>query len=483
MEISKVLVDEEQIYQALANKLMSSQAWKDLMPTNTGSTIISLASAATTVNQHAIHVSLREAFLSVARRDSSIYESTRSLGVRINRKTSAAVTVSIENRLQVVKFIPAYSAFLVGGTRYFNREQLMLPPGINMSGVNLFQGEVVSKHFDIVNSSADELQTFKLGIPNFAVSNDDLLVYVEDLSTGTSEVWTRTQESLLDLSPRDKVYYEFTSGDGDVAFMFGDGEFGSKIPNNSRLHVRAVVTTGLNSSGIAGEFVRYIPDNNISGLSTSSVIRGADQKSSLYYKLFAPVMFRSRRKAISSSEVRSHIMGYPGVADVSIFTQKDIAPNDPRWQNTMRVCILPETVDTWGGANPNPKSAAWSQFIDWLQQQSQAMAVYQTWNPVKVFVRVEVLIAVQKSVDTEEMRILALERILKLFQRKPGILGRRLSKSDIESACRLPGVDYIEVISPLEEIIPTDKTRYVVLDGQPIIHTVYTERNSTIGAY
>lgn len=483
MEISKVLVDEDQIYQALAARLMTSQSWKDLMPTNTGSTLMTLASAAATVNQHAIHVSLREAFLSTARRDSSIYEGTRSLGVRINRKTSASVTIDLENRLNVVKFIPPYSPFLVGNDRYFNREQLMLPPNSNISGINLFQGEVVERHFDIDILNSDELQTFRLGIPGFVVSNNDLLVYVEDLSTGNTEIWSRTENSLLDLTPRDKVYYEFTAGNGDVAFMFGDGEYGSRIPNGSRLHVRAIVTSGLNSTGVSGEVVRYMRDSEVSGFSSSSVIRGSDNKSSLYYKLFAPVMFRGRRKAISKTEVRAHIMGYPGVADVSIFTQKDIAPNDPRWQNTMRVCILPESVDSWGGSNPNPTSAAWSQFLDWLENQSQAMAVYQTWNPVKVFVKVETIVAVQKSVDVEEMRILILERILKLFQRKPGILGRRLSKSDIESACRLPGVDYIEVLSPLEEIIPTDRTRYVVLDGQPIINVVHTERNSNIGAY
>lgn len=483
MDISKVLVDEDQIYQALASKLVTKQAWRDLMPTNVGSTIVQLASAATTVNQHAIHVSLREAFLSTARRDSSIFEGTNSLGVNVARKTSAAVTVTLENRLSVVKFIPSYSEFLIGQDKYFNREQLMLAPGTTLANVELFQGEVVEKFFDIEQLNTDELQTFKLGLPGFVVSNDDILVYVKDNDSGNTEVWTRTEESLTSLKPQDRVFFEFTAGNGDVAFLFGDGQYGMRIPNNSRLYVRCVVTEGARSTGVAGDNVRLVTDSNVSGWTTSSVTRGSDNKSSLYYKLFAPVMFRGRRKAISVSELRAIIMGYPGVADVALFNQKDIAPNDPRWQNTMRICILPETNDTWGGSNPNPKSAAWSQFTDWIQDKSQAMAIYQTWNPVKLFVKVEVIIAVQKSTDVEEMRILALENILKLFQRKPGILGRRLSKSDVESACRLPGVDYVEVLSPIEEIIPTDRTQYVVLDGQPTINVVYTERNYTVGAY
>jgi phage-related baseplate assembly protein len=94
------------------------------------------------------------------------------------------------------------------------------------------------------------------------------------------------------------------------------------------------------------------------------------------------------------------------------------------------------------------------------------------------------LLAVDKDVDVEEMRIVVTERLLKLFQRKPGILGRRLSKSDIEKACRVGGVDYIEVKSPTEEIIPSDRTKYVVLDGTPDVQIVYSERKQgTTGAY
>ncbi|MNY79347.1 hypothetical protein D3C86_2199500 [compost metagenome] len=64
------------------------------------------------------------------------------------------------------------------------------------------------------------------------------------------------------------------------------------------------------------------------------------------------------------------------------------------------------------------------------------------------------------------------------------MLGRRLSRSDIETACKVAGVDYVEVKSPNEEIIPADKTQYVVLNGAPLVNIVYSERKTGIsGAY
>lgn len=484
LAISKVVVDESDIYNELARRLAQKGTWKDLLPTNVGATILSLTSGATTVNQHYINVSLREAFLPTAVRDSSIFQGTRSLGIRISRKTCAATTSWLQNNLNTVKFIPAYTEFIVGNEKYFNREQLVIPPNETIQDVALFQGEVLLAEFDIDLLEPAELQTFKLSTPNFVVANTDILVYVEDKVSGDAVVWNPTEQALFELGPTDQNYYEITDGNGDVAFLFGTGEFGSRIPSGSLLKVRYVVTKGSTAIGISGQRVRMATQPEINGFTESNAAGGADQKSALYYKLFAPVMFRSNRKAISPTEVRAHIMNYPGVADCAVFAQRDIAPNDPRWQNVLRVCILPENTDTWGGANPNPRSPAWAAFTSWLLNEIQALAQIQSWNPEKLYVGVSTVLAVNPEVDPEEMRIIVIERILKLFQRKPGVLGRRLSRSDIEGACKVAGVDYIEVKSPKEEIIPPDKTQYVVLDGSPLVNVVFSERKTGItGAY
>lgn len=484
LTISKVAVDEADIYNELARRLGERGTWKDLLPTNVGATILSMASASTTVNQHYINAGLREAFLRTAVRDSSIFEGTSALGVQIARRVCAGVTTQLQNNLTAVKFIAPYSQFYVGSELFFNREQLMIPAGASIEGVQLFQGEIRTFEFDIDSLGAQELHTFKLGLPGFSVAQSDLIAYVEDKVSGNTVVWNKTDVALFELGPTDRAYYEFTSGDGDVALMFGTGEYGARLPSNSILKVRCVLTNGSSSIGTSGQRVRLAAQAEIAGFSTSNVSGGGDTKSAMYYKLFAPVMFRSKRKAISPKEVRAHVINYPGVADCRIFTQRDIAPNDPKWQNVMRVCILPTASDSWGGANPNPQSAAWSQFEEWLLDRCQALAQLQRWNATKLFVKVRVLLAITEGTDPNETRIAVTENILKVFQRKPGILGRRLSLSDIESACKIAGVDYVEIESPIEEIIPQDGTQYVVLDGTPEVQVVYTERKyGVIGAY
>lgn len=484
LPISQVVVDEQLILNDLRRILAQSGTWKDLMPTNVGSTLMKLASGATTVNQHYILTGLREAFLGTAVRDSSIFEGTRALGVHITRKVPASTTAALQNNLQTTKFIAPYSEFAVGSEKFYNLDQVVIAANGTYEGLNLYQGEVLTFAFDTDVLVGSLLPAFKLGVPGFVVSDVDMTVWTEDKVSGTVRMWTKSEVGLFELTPADANYFEFTSGDGDVSFAFGNGEFGAQLPNNSTLHVRCIATKGSVISGIAGERVRLVEAPEVAGWTETSITPGGDQKPALYYKQFAPVMFRSRRKAISPTEVRAHIMAYPGVADCQLFYQRDIAPNDPAWQNVMRVCILPTTSDTFGGANPNPQSAAWSAFVKWLNARIHHLGQVQPWNPTKLYRTVDVLIAVNKDVDLEETRILASERILKLFQRKPGILGMRLSRSDIENACRIGGVDYIEVRQPTDETLPADRSYYVVLDGLPNVNVVYSERQQgSAGVY
>ena len=52
-----------------------------------------------------------------------------------------------------------------------------------------------------------------------------------------------------------------------------------------------------------------------------------------------------------------------------------------------------------------------------------------------------------------------------------------MSQSDIVDAIRnIEGVDYVQLISPVEDIEMPDKCHYPVLDGQPVFDIVYSER-------
>lgn len=484
--ISKVTPDFQALFTALQRRLEEKQTWTDLLPTSMGTTILDAFAGSHVSNQLYTEISFRESFLPTAVRDSSIYAGTRMLGVQIARKTPAGCVAELTNTSEVTKFVPPYSQFDLGGRKFFNRAQYVIPPTSSIRNANLFSGEVFTKSFDLEQFSDLALKEFFLEEPGFVVSAADIVVYTESKISGKVEQWELTDKAIFEHTPSESVYYESTTRDGDVSLKFGDGRFGRLLDRSSYLRVRAVRTDGAaGSNGLPGTRIKLVGDTSVVGETLSAISGGADQKGSLYYKLFAPNMARTKRRAISGTDIRAALMDYPGVADCSIMGQRDIAPNDVRWMNTVRICVLPENEDTFGGANPNPKSAQWNQLVEWLKPKLHDAYDVQTWNPTKMFVPVRVKLAILPGVDAAEIRIVAIDKILKLFQKKPGILGRRLSKSDIDGELKkIEGVDYVEIISPTEEIKPADRTQYVVLDGTPIIDVVYSERSLGVrGAY
>lgn len=474
--ISKLLVDEEQFYNALVQKLQESNTWVDLLPTGVGSTIMTMVSGATSVNQHYILLLFREAFLRTANRDSSIYEGASSLGVQIVRKGCSATTAKLTNSALNTEFIPPYSTFDIEGDAFFNVDQLTLPPSIELNNIKLYQGTVVEKTFNVADYTEESgMVRLEFGESNFNVANDHITVWETD-EDGSVQVYTKSEDSLLVTESDATVYFEFTTGKGDVSILFGNNTYGRAPSKNSTISVRYVTTKGAEVVGISGSAIRYLSNSNVKGNNTSAIVGGSNEQPASYYKAFAPYLFRSKGKAISRPEVRAVVSTYPGVADSAIFYQSDIAPYDPAWRSVMRVCILPRNSDTLGGANPDPSSAAWQQFRDWLQNKIHHMGMIQTWNPEKIYVKISLTLAVYKWADPSVIKVQAMERVLSLFVRRNGILGRKLSLSDLENACRVEGVDYVSVISPETSITPKDRTQYIVVDGTPEIKVVFTER-------
>ena len=484
--ISKVTPDFQQLYDALRQKLAQNKTWVDLLPTSVGTTILDLFAGATVSNQLYLDIAFREAFLPTAVRDSSIFAGTRMLGINISRKKSAGCVVEVTNSSNQTIFITPYSEFTIGSLPFFNREQYVIPPNSTISTVNIYQGKVVEKEFPLHSYPSLALREFFLGESDFIVTSDDLLVYTKNDNTGVITIWERTDKAIFEHTGIDAVYFESTTRNGDVSMLFGDGDFGRILTKEETLHVRYIQSIGADGNlGLPGKQVKATSFPDIEGVTVTHIGGGADEKSALYYKLFAPNMFRTKRRVISGSDFRATIMSYPGIADVSIMGQRDVAPDDLRWMNMLRICVLPEEEDTFGGANPNPTSAQWTQFVDWISEKMHNAYSIQKWNPEKVYIQVRAKIALFPTVSENDIKLLATEKVLELFKKKPGMLGRRLSQSDIVDALRgIEGVDYVELKSPVEDILMADVCSYAVLDGEPVFDIIYSERTlGPTGAY
>jgi hypothetical protein len=479
--ISKIRPDFDLLYGELYQKLAQRGTWKDALPTSVGTTILDMFAGCGVTDQYYIEMALREAFLGLARRDSSIFAGVRWLGVQIRRNTPAGVTVSAVNNYAEVRYVAPYTQFQLDGVMYFNREQIELLPASPID-IYLYQGTVKNKTFDLDTFVDRRNSIVNLGSSGFSAS--DILVYTEDKVTGNTTLWIDTEDSLWEYSATDRIYYVDSTPAGDVAFTFGDGVYGAMLPPSSYLKVRYVETDGASAnSGVSGINGYCQPFPNIKVVTVSTVTGGANRKDALYYKLFGNRMFRSGKRWTSDADIEANLQGFPGIADVKVLGQRDIAPNDPSWMNVIRLIVLPENTDTLGGANPNPQSAAWANVRALLKGKIADMLDIQNWNPEKMFVIVRIKIAIRQEAVPNEVRLAATERLLALFEKKPGILGRRLALDDLREACRVDGVDYVQILSPVEDIVPDAPYRYVALDGVPDLNIVFSERTFTEGAY
>jgi len=344
----------------------------------------------------------------------------------------------------------------------------------------LSQGTVKTKTFDLDTIDNLDLYEFLLGEPGFNVSAE-LYVYTTDKNTGNTRNWEETQKGMYEYTADDFVYFHSTTANGDVSLIFGTGEYGARLPRKTTLTIRYVTNEGTKHNEIlSGVRTTFVAQPMIQGETTETTEGGADPKPASFYRQYAPVLYRAKDKLISHEDIAAAVKLYPGVADCAVLGQRDIAPEDKTWMNTIRICVLPRNTPTWGGANPNPKSASWQNFIKWLGPKLHGNLEVQAWNPTQVFVKVQVQIAffAYAAADIDKLVQTIEERIYKLFEKRHGILKRRVSKSDIEKACRIDGVDYIEVLSPTERsIILDDPTSYCVLAEKPLIIPSISERN------
>jgi hypothetical protein len=241
-------------------------------------------------------------------------------------------------------------------------------------------------------------------------------------------------------------------------------------PIGSQIRITYAVTSGsVGNNGGSNLDVSLQSDATITGKTSSSITGGADEKPAAYYKLTAPYLFRARSRAVTTTDYKAIATSYPGIACVVIQSQRDIAPKDLRWMNVVRVCILPEGTDFL-------TTTQWNAFEDWFKSFYHAAIKIQRYNPTKVIVDVEVTLALKvDSVPADIVPVVEIS-VTTLFSRGYNTLGKRIAISDIVEASMVTGVDYVQVVNPVTDLVTATPLHYFELDNLKI-NVMYTERN------
>lgn len=476
LKLSQTQPDFESLVLQLQLFLNSRGTWSDLLTSSTGQTLIEMMSAVGTFNQFAIEVAAREGFLDTAVRESSIYAITRMLGVRIGRKSPAGceVTLTRSGNLSYARLLPRFTQFTINGQKFFNRYPISFESGSATSTTKLFEGSLKVQTFAADSQAFREIY---LNEPGFIVSNEDIEVVMVNNVTSDGTLWTVIDDGIWTAGSEDKVYYDATSGNGDVILAFGDGYSGYLPSVGSNIQVSYIVTNGTigNNGGAAFE-VKCVDFEEISGVSTSKVSGGADEKPASYYKSMAPYIFRAKKRAVNPTDYKAIASDYPGVAAVSIQAQKDIAPGDLRWMNVVRICILPTVGDAL-------TQSEWDAFKVWFKKKCHTAVEIQQYDPEKIVVDIELSLALAAAASPEEVVPEVEANVRALFAREVHTLGKRIAVSDLSDAARLDTVDYVQIGSPTLDLV-TDIVRgkasvlqYFEI-GTLKINTRYSERAS-----
>ncbi len=469
--LSKVTVGFQQTVDELVARFDDSIPWQNKLKSNVGTVLMDMIAGTFTNNQYYLEFAAREAYLETAVRESSIYAITRALGVKIVRRTPASVLTEFFNPTIHEIYVPTGQLMSIEGRSFFTKTSFALKAGARIE-ISLFEGIFKSQTFTTatLDGSYPELLLNETG---FIVSEDNIRVFVIT-PEGNEVEWGKHESTLFDLKSTDTVFLDSTTADGDVLLMFGDGRFGQRPDISSTIRVEYVLTNGVRgNAGLPGQDVKYAGDTNLKATTIEPVQGGTGVKDKIYYQKYAPFLYASKKRMVSPPDWYANIGLFPGVGDVSILSQRDIAPNDSSWMNVVRVCILPESGSSWGGVNPNPRSSKWINFLKWAADKTKC--TIQTWNPERVPVVIDIEILVNRSENIEAVKAAAEKRIKDLFKHLPGTLGRSLAIDDIATAVKFDGeikvrgIDYSKVKSPIEDIEPQSKLEYVSLKSLNVI--------------
>lgn len=485
MTILNTFTTHEEFAQDILRRLSESTYWTDKQVSSMTSLLADALGDLGITNSTATMIAAREAFIRLARRTTSIYAGARFLGVDITRKSAGAVTARItntgRNKLTLDRYEPIsvgrYGGMLAEVTQWEAGETKDVPVII---GSRFKMSQMITESSDYMS--------IDLNTENFEIT-DDISVWFET-PTGQKITFDRFDKCLFEAYENQNIFIDVTKDNGDVSIQFGGERWGSKPTVGYLLRVEATRSLGASVNddtiGFKTVAVNY---SVLQGKTTTSIGGASDEPDPDYYRKFAPVLGRAKGKLIRHDEWKAAISLFPDVADVVIMSQRDIAPNDKEWMGVIRVCVLPKNTSTWGGINPSPVSAQWNKFLAWLEGKYKSELEVQTWNPDKL--AADVVIDVALFADAAGTRQSNSDQIYdavaKLFERKSGSLGKRLALSDITDAVkydhtnpdapvRRASVDYLNVISPVQDLIPNSKLEYVALRNLQI-NVTYSERN------
>lgn len=286
---------------------------------------------------------VNESFLDSATVRENVVSLARNIGYvpRSRTASNAIVSFSAEPK-SLTKTLTLQSGLVCTGSASGTSYIFSIPDNITASVVNgvanfnnlsIKQGTFLTKQF-AVDGSLD--QRFILDNPYIDTST--IRVYVKGVSDSGLGKSYQLVDNIFQINSNSKIYLIQEIKDEKYELLFGDGIIGSKLENGSVITVTYIVTDGKEGNGsesftFAGTFRNENDgieelDNTIVINTIQSSQNGSDIESVDSIKRFAPRLYSSQYRAVTSRDYESIIKSviFPESESVSVIGGEDLDP-------------------------------------------------------------------------------------------------------------------------------------------------------------
>lgn len=203
----------------------------------------------------------------------------------------------------------------------------------SFNNITIYQGSLLTKEFT-VNGSLDQ----RFILDNEGIDTSTISVYVKGSSdSGIGKKYSLI-ENIINIDKDSEIYLLQEIPDERYELLFGDGLFGKKLENGSIITVSYIQTDGKFGNGafnfsyqgsVRNAFGNLVkPTNRISVNTNISARNGDDIESINSIKYFAPRLYSSQYRAVTTRDYEAIISNqiYPNTESISVIGGEELVP-------------------------------------------------------------------------------------------------------------------------------------------------------------
>lgn len=411
--------DFEDILYAFVQELQTDKAWKDIVQTGTGQTLLRNTSAGISYLHFALVRAVQNSLLLPGTSKDSIYQGMNFLGVNVRRRIPNRIRVRLTIPDHTTAFsIPRFTPIIIDNELFFNREEITYSVFEMVKEVILYQGTVFSRQGPALGVP---FETIEIGYENYAVSNEDVYVSVN------GEWWSADAKMRPWMAERNQeIVFIKTLETGNVEIKFGNGLYAKKLNAGDILNLVWAETKGAEAALISSE-TNFTIDSlslTINGLTLSSTFGGDGEVPLEVYSNIGPHLMASSGVGIRRSDFKALALQYPNIRDAIFRGQAEFAPGLRTFQNTVMVTLLTN------GEDNQITDEEWTAFAAYIEERSTFSLRFSRLDPVIIPIRITATVYCNTRAGLDEVASVLKNKLIASTSPKAGVLGYSVYASD-----------------------------------------------------